>query len=139
MDQLGEVETKYKSIIAEINIIKERRRFIDSRLSEEEKTLKEQLLSSIDTRLTALRTEIARTEGNLVRNESTYGTDHEAVLSLQDKLKRLKSELEIQTNELIDNGISVTDPIQYRHRTPLLCFLEPLLYQLCRIFLFILH
>lgn len=114
MDQLGQVETKYKSILAEINIIKERRRFIDSRLSEEEKTLKDQLVSSIDTRLTALRTEISRTEGNLVRNESTYGKDHEAVLSLQTKLERLKLELEEQTNQLIEGGISVTDPIQYR-------------------------
>ena len=37
MNQLGAVETKYKSILAEINIIQERRRFIDSKLSEEEK------------------------------------------------------------------------------------------------------
>ncbi len=114
MDQLGDVETKYRSILAEINIIRERMRFIDSRLSEEEKNLKEQLLNSIDARLTALRTEIAQTEANLVRNESTYGVNHEAVLSLQSKLNRLKAELEEQTNQLIESGTSVTDPIQYR-------------------------
>ena len=114
MDQLGDVETRYRSILAEINIIKERMRFIDSRLSEEEKNLKEQLLNSIDARLTALRTEIAQTEANLVRNESTYGVNHEAVLSLQSKLNRLKAELEEQTNQLIESGTSVTDPIQYR-------------------------
>ena len=44
MNQLGAVETKYKTILAEINIIQERRRFIDSKLSEEEKTLKGQLI-----------------------------------------------------------------------------------------------
>jgi len=114
MDQLGAVDTKYKSILAEINIIQERRRFIDSRLSEEEKSLKGQLLNSIDNRLQALRSEIARTEANLVRNESTYGANHEAVLSLQTKLNRLKKDLEEQTNQLIAGGTTVADPIQYR-------------------------
>lgn len=114
MDQLGEVDTRYKTILAQINIIRERMRFIDGRLSSEEKRLKDQLLNSIDARLTALRTEIATTEANLVRNESTYGADHEAVLSLQSKLNRLKTELEEQTNQLIASGTSVTDPIQYR-------------------------
>ncbi|MCJ7801372.1 MAG: Wzz/FepE/Etk N-terminal domain-containing protein, partial [Candidatus Marinimicrobia bacterium] len=81
LNQLGSVETKYKTILAEINIIQERMRFINRTLSQEEKTLKSQLLSSIDTRLMALRTEIAQTEANLVRNTSTYGENHEAVLS----------------------------------------------------------
>lgn len=114
MDQLGAVETKYKSILAEINIIQERRRFIDSKLSEEEKTLKGQLLNSIDNRLQALRTEIGRTEANLVRNESTYGANHEAVISLQRKLNRLKTDLEEQTNQLIAGGTTIADPIKYR-------------------------
>jgi len=114
MDQLGDIETKYKIILAEINIIAERMRFIDSRFSQEEKRLKDQLINSINARLTALRTEIAQTEANLVRNESAYGTNHEAVISLQSKLNRLKKELEEQTNELIESGTSVADPIQYR-------------------------
>ena len=114
LSQLGAVETRYKTILAEINIIKERRRFIDSKFSQEEKTLKSQLLNSIDNRLTALRTEIAQTEANLVRNASTYGDDHEAVLSLRRKLTRLRSDLEIQTNQLIASGTSVADPLKYR-------------------------
>ncbi len=114
LSQLGAVETKYKSILAEINIIKERRRFIDSKFSQEEKTLKSQLLNSIDNRLMALRTEIAQTEANLVRNASTYGDDHEAVLSLRRKLVRLRSDLEEQTNQLIASGTSVADPLKYR-------------------------
>ena len=114
LGQLGAVETKYKTILAEINIIKERRRFIDSKFSQEEKKLKSQLLNSIDNRLTALRTEIAQTEANLVRNASTYGDDHEAVLSLRRKLARLRSDLEVQTNQLIASGTSVADPLKYR-------------------------
>ncbi len=114
LNQLGTVETRYKTILAEINIIQERMRFIDSKLSQEEKTLKSQLLNSIDTRLLALRTEIAQTEANLVRNSSTYGENHEAVLSLERKLSRLKIDLEEQTNQLIASGTSVADPLKYR-------------------------
>ena len=114
LDQLGQIDTKYRSALAEINIIRERRRYVDSKLSQEEKTLKVQLLNSIDTRLLALRTEIAQTEANLVRNASTYGEDHEAVLSLRRKLTRLKSDLEDQTNQLIAGGTSVADPLKYR-------------------------
>lgn len=114
LNQLGQIDTKYKSTLAEINIIKERRRFIDNKLSQEEKTLKSQLLNSIDTRLLALRTEIAQTEANLVRNASTYGDNHEAVLSLRRKLTRLKTDLEEQTNQLIAGGTSVADPLKYR-------------------------
>ncbi|MEE9572326.1 MAG: polysaccharide biosynthesis tyrosine autokinase [Candidatus Neomarinimicrobiota bacterium] len=62
----------------------------------------------------ALRTEIAQTEANLVRNASTYGEDHEAVLSLRRKLSRLKSDLEEQTNQLIAGGTSVADPLKHR-------------------------
>ncbi|MCJ7802899.1 MAG: hypothetical protein MUP82_11150, partial [Candidatus Marinimicrobia bacterium] len=114
LNQLGSVETKYKTILAEINIIQERMRFINRTLSQEEKTLKSQLLNSIDTRLMALRTEIAQTEANLVRNTSTYGENHEAVLSLERKLSRLKIDLEEQTNQLIASGTSVADPLKYR-------------------------
>ncbi|MCK4903673.1 MAG: polysaccharide biosynthesis tyrosine autokinase, partial [Candidatus Marinimicrobia bacterium] len=114
LNQLGSVEIKYKTILAEINIIQENRRFIDSKLSQEEKTLKRQLLNSIDTRLLALRTEIAKTEANLVRNRSTYGDDHEAVLSLERKLVRLRVDLEEQTNQLIAGGTSVANPLKYR-------------------------
>lgn len=114
LDQLGQIDTKYKSTLAEINIIQARRRFIDSKLSQEEKTLKGQLLNTINTRLLALRTEIAQTETNLVRNASTYGDEHEAVLSLRRKLVRLKGDLEEQTNQLIAGGTSVADPLKYR-------------------------
>ena len=57
---------------------------------------------------------MARTEANLVRNESTYGANHEAVISLQRKLKRLKTDLEEQTNQLIAGGTTIADPIKYR-------------------------
>jgi len=114
LSQLSDVETKYNTIVAEISIIQDRMKFIDSRLSEEEKLLKGQLLNSIDTRLRALRAEIATTEANLVRYESSHGPNHEAVISLRSNLDRLKLELGIQTNELISSGTSVTDPIQYR-------------------------
>ena len=114
LDQLGQIDTKYRSTLAEINIIRERRRYINTKLSQEEKTLKDQLLNTIDSRLLALRTDIAQTEANLVRNASTYGDDHEAVLSLRRKLIRLKANLVDQTNQLIAGGTSVADPLKHR-------------------------
>ena len=112
--QLGDVEKKYNTAKASISIIQERKRYINSKLSQEEKTLTNQLLNSINSKLIALRDEIALSEGNLIRNISLYGEDHEAVVDLKQNIDQLKVQLEQQTNQLIAQGTSVADPINYR-------------------------
>lgn len=114
LEELAEVESKYNNTIAEISVIKEQKTFIYSRLSQEEKTLANQLLNSIDNRLNALRLEIAQNEADLVKNTSLYGQNHEAVRSIQRKINQLKQNLSKQTEELIAQGVSTADPIQYR-------------------------
>lgn len=114
LEELSEVESKYNNTVAEISVIREQKTFIYSKLSREEKTLANQLLNSIDSRLNALRIEIAQNEADLVKNTSLYGQNHEAVRSIQSNINQLKQNLSKQTNELISQGVSSADPLQYR-------------------------
>lgn len=114
LEELAEIESKYNNTVAEISVIKEQKTFVYSKLSQEEKTLANQLLNSIDNRLNALRLEIAQNEADLVKNTSLYGQNHEAVRSIQRKINQLKQNLSKQTEELIAQGVSTADPIQYR-------------------------
>ncbi len=56
------VESQFYSTQAEINISRHNKEYIESQLSEEEKTLAEKLANSINTRLAALQTEIGQKE-----------------------------------------------------------------------------
>ena len=112
--QLVEEEAKYYNTIAEVEIVKEEIRYINTQLSEEEKTLADQLQNSINTRLVALRMEISGMESELVKNASLYGENHEAVRSIKRKINALKTKLDEQTRELISQGLAVADPIEYR-------------------------
>lgn len=114
LEELAEIESKYNNTVAKISVIKEQKTFVYSKLSQEEKTLTDHLLNSIDNRLNALRLEIAQNETDLVKNTSLYGQNHEAVRSIQRKINQLKQNLSKQTEELITQGVSTADPIQYR-------------------------
>ncbi|MFQ6614960.1 MAG: polysaccharide biosynthesis tyrosine autokinase, partial [Fidelibacterota bacterium] len=114
LQQLSDIESKYYTTLAGINILKERKRYMMDQLSQEEKQLAGNLLSSINDRVFALRTEIAQTEADLVRNASLYGEEHDLVKSNRVKIKKLKDELELQTQQLIARGLAVADPIKYR-------------------------
>jgi len=114
LEQLSGIESRYYNILAEISIIKERKRYINDQLSKEEKSLTNQLLNSINTRLFTLRKQIAKNEADLTKHKTLYGSTHEAVPSMEQKIQRLKNELANQTNSLISQGISVADPIKYR-------------------------
>ncbi|MCH7732566.1 MAG: polysaccharide biosynthesis tyrosine autokinase [Candidatus Marinimicrobia bacterium] len=114
LKQLTDIESKYFTTLAEVNIVKERIRYVSNLLSREEKELKDRLLNSINHRLFALRTEIAQNEADLIRNASIYGENHEAVKTVRIKIGKLKENLKYQTEELIAQGISLADPIKYR-------------------------
>ena len=74
----------------------------------------EQLKNSINIRLLTLRTELGNMEAELVRNESIHGKEHEAVKALRIKISQLKEKLDTETRQLLSQGLSVIDPIQYR-------------------------
>lgn len=109
-----ETESRFYENSAELNIKSQERQYILSRLSEEEKSLVKQLKNSINIRLLTLRTELRNMEAELVRNESIHGKEHEAVEALSMKISILKENLDAETRELLSQGLSVVDPIQYR-------------------------
>ena len=109
-----ETESRFYENSAELNIKNQERQYILSRLSEEEKSLVKQLKNSINIRLLTLRTELRNMEAELVRNESIHGKEHEAVEALSMKISILKENLDAETRELLSQGLSVVDPIQYR-------------------------
>ena len=109
-----ETESRYYEHSAELNIKNQEKQYIHSRLSEEEKSLVEQLKNSINIRLLTLRTELGTMEAELVRNESIHGKEHEAVKASIMKIVILKEKLDAETRQLLSQGLSVVDPIQYR-------------------------
>jgi len=114
LQQLTDIEGRYYSIIAQQNIIREKQSYVDKQLTKEEKTLAERLLNSMNSRLLALRLEIAQNEADRVKNISQYGENHEIIKPIEDKIGRLKANLQQQTDKLIAQGISTADPIRYR-------------------------
>ena len=53
-------------------------------------------------------------EGELISTNTKYGSTHSAVIELESKLEKLKDKIEAETRELINDGISVADPIMFR-------------------------
>ena len=114
LKELTSVETEYYKQLAEENIAKERKKYFQAKLTREEKTLTADLLNSINTRVFALRTEIASTEADMVRNASLYSEDHEMVRSGRAKIAKLKEQLASQTRDLISQGMAASDPLKMR-------------------------
>jgi capsular exopolysaccharide synthesis family protein len=112
--QLSDIEADYFTTIAEKNIVSEKLRYLNQQLSFEEQELVNNLLGSMNSKLSALRNEIGSNEGDLIRNETLYGENHDIVISLKLKLDKLKNNLEEQTNKLIRDGISTSDPLNSR-------------------------
>ena len=59
---------------------------LNSRLTKEEKNLKEKLSNDINSQLITLRIEIGTIESQVVQNTSVYGSNHGAVIELNEKL-----------------------------------------------------
>ncbi|MFQ6609497.1 MAG: GumC family protein, partial [Fidelibacterota bacterium] len=114
LKQLTDVESSYYTTLAEVNIVKERKRYVSDQLSREEKELSANLLNTINDKVFALRSQIAQEEGDLVRQASLHGENHEIVKSKREEVRKLKDELERQTKTLIAKGMAVADPIKYR-------------------------
>ena len=114
LKELRNLESNYYNFEAEINILESRKKFMYDQLSKDEKNLAKSLANTMNARLDALRSEIAIKEAELIKTVNQRGETHEAVLSIKDKIERLKGKLQIETNDLISKGISVSDPLLYR-------------------------
>ena len=91
MNNLTSVESEYNNSKLEINIIHSQRKYLTAQLSDVEQDLTEQMLSSINAQLFALREQVNEKEAELVRNSTIYGVDHEAVLKTKGNLINLKN------------------------------------------------
>ena len=114
LNNLISAESQYYQVKAEINIINERKKYILSQLTEEEKKLTQSVSNSINNRLFALKNEIAIKEAELISAIAQQSEDHQIVKSIKAKLERLIDNLKNETRELIAQGISVADPIKFR-------------------------
>ena len=114
LENLTQFETQYNNILAEINIIEEREKYLNNELTADEKGLVNRVSNTINNRLFALKNEIDINEGELISTITQYGENHSAVISLKNKIDKLRSQLENETKSLIENGISSADPILYR-------------------------
>jgi len=114
MNNLTSVESNFNNTNLEINIIHSQKKYLTEQLSDVEQNLAEQMLSSINAQLFALREQVNEKEAELIKNSTIYGENHEAVIKTKENLKNLKNQLEGKTNELIAAGLSILDPLDYR-------------------------
>ena len=116
LNQVIEIERELNNTKAEINIKSKQIEFTTIELSEEENRLAESLTNSLNSTLFALRNEISSYESEFVKSVSLYGDEHEAVLIIKGKIEGLKKKLTTQTANLIQQGLSVADPIEFRQQ-----------------------
>ena len=63
MDNLTLVETEYNNVLASIDIISEKEKYINKQLNNDEKELSKKVRSTTNDRIFALKTEILNLEG----------------------------------------------------------------------------
>ena len=112
--QIASIETENYNSTAEINIRKEKYNLLKSRLSQDEKSLADKLMNTIDVQVTSLRNEMSQLEAKLIQNVAQHGEEHGAVKDLRKKLDALKSKLSSKVKVLTSQSISVQDPLQAR-------------------------
>lgn len=116
IDQLNKHEADIYNIRSEINIRKEKIELLNSRLTEEEKSLTDQLMNNINSKVITLNIQIGRLESQIIQNSSIYGNEHGAVIELKEKLAILKNDLDKKVSLLLSQGITVQDPLQARQQ-----------------------
>ena len=114
LKNLTEFETNYNNILAEINIVSEREKYINAQLTHEEVSFVKQVSNSINDRLVALKSELYELENELISTISQYGKSHSAVDFLNKKIFNLRESLEEETKKLIKSNKSVANPLLYR-------------------------
>ena len=114
LKNLTDAETQYNNILLAINILSEKETFLDQQLTEDEKELSKKISSTINERLFALKKELSKAEIESISVITDYGKDHSAAMELNDRLLKIRSQIDLETRKLIDNGISVTNPILFR-------------------------
>ena len=90
LNELRSIESQFYNFEAEINILEKRKEYMYEKLSVDEQNLAKNLINSINSRLEALRLEIAAKEAELITTVNQQGENHSAVNTIKDKIRRLK-------------------------------------------------
>ena len=114
LHKLTKFETEYNTILASIDIVNEKEKFLNNQLTNDELKFAENVSNMINTRLNAMRTEMYTLENELISTKTKYGDNHSAVLGIKNKLNVLKNTIEEETKKLIINGKVPIDPISFR-------------------------
>ena len=72
-------------------------------------------MNSTNLQLSALRSEVAQIESEITLASGLYGEQHGSVLALYEKLNLIKEELNKKVDLLIENGITINDPLSTRN------------------------
>lgn len=109
LEQLLDAETKYNQAKAEKNIRIKNKEFFIKKLDEEEKKLIDNLQSSKYATINSLRIQISEKESKLLK----YDDDNPVIKELQSEIDLLKIKLSDETQALIDQGLTLQDPIEH--------------------------
>ena len=112
--QINNYESETYTLKTELNIRHKKKRQLELKLTDQEKTLSSQLRSNINTKLMSLRLDIGLLEKQIKQNISTYGKNHIVVKELKFKAENLNKELDEKVSVLIKEGIAVEDPLVKR-------------------------
>ncbi len=116
-ERLISIETELYNNASEISIRNEKLNFLNSKLSESEKSLAKKISTDMNLQMNNLRSEITTLEFQLIQNTKLHGKEHGAVIELQEKINAMKTELTNKVKDLIEKGISVSDPLEERQES----------------------
>ena len=114
LQDMMKFESEYNNSLIALDIIKEKEVFINNYLTSDEKELSKKVSNTINQRLSALKNEMSVLEVERISTINKYGEAHSAVSSIDNKLSDLKNRIDKETQKLIENGISVANPLLYR-------------------------
>lgn len=113
LEQTTEIESKYYNAQADVEIKEKELQLLRAQLSEREGRLAEKVGSVLDSELRALRGELVNLQAKLVRTVNKYNENHPEVKNINSEIKKIKNKINNKTNQLIQQGISVADPISF--------------------------
>jgi len=112
LEQATRAETELTNTETSIKIALETKSYLEIQFSEEEKELADKISNSIESKLDALRQQLGFKEAELI-NTRSQNAGHYAIKGLEQEIANIRKELEDETNNMIQNGISVANPLEY--------------------------
>ena len=112
--QINNYESETYKLKTELNIKHKKKKLLELKLNDQEKTLSSELRNNINTKLMSLRLDVGLLEKQIKQNINTYGKNHIVVKELKFKAENLNKDLDEKVSILIKEGIAVEDPLVKR-------------------------